>query len=236
MLNTQRPGVASNERRNNASVPIFDEMDWLNTEHSMGTSLVAAEFKGGVVIGADTRTTTGAYIANRVTDKLTRVTDKIYCCRSGSAADTQAIADMVNYHLEFHQIETGEEPLVKSAAVVFKDTCYEYRDQMSAGIIVGGWDARLGGQVYAVPIGGMLIRQKLALAGSGSTYVYGFADAQFKEDMTQAECEDFVLRTLALAISRDGSSGGCVRLGIITKDGITRKVHLGNQLPKFYEG
>lgn len=43
-----------------------------------------------------------AYIANRVTDKLTKVTERIYCCRSGSAADTQAIADIVSYHLGFH--------------------------------------------------------------------------------------------------------------------------------------
>ena len=33
-----------------------------------------------------------AYVANRVTDKLTPVMDRIYCCRSGSAIDTQAIA------------------------------------------------------------------------------------------------------------------------------------------------
>ena len=46
-----------------------------------------------------------AYVANRVTDKLTKITDHIYCCRSGSAADTQAIADIVNYHLEFHEYE-----------------------------------------------------------------------------------------------------------------------------------
>lgn len=63
---------------------------------------MAVEFRDGVVIGADSRTTTGAYIANRVTDKLTRVTDYIYCCRSGSAADTQAVADIVGYHLNFH--------------------------------------------------------------------------------------------------------------------------------------
>jgi len=36
-----------------------------------------------------------SYVANRVTDKLTQITDYIYCCRSGSAADTQAIADKV---------------------------------------------------------------------------------------------------------------------------------------------
>lgn len=51
---------------------------------------MAVQFPGGVVIGADSRTTMGSYIANRVTDKLTYLHERIYCCRSGSAADTQA--------------------------------------------------------------------------------------------------------------------------------------------------
>lgn len=71
-------------------------------EHMMGTSIMAVEFEGGVVLGADSRTTTGAYIANRVTNKITPVADRIFCCRSGSAADTQTIADYVSYFLEMH--------------------------------------------------------------------------------------------------------------------------------------
>ena len=39
---------------------------------------------------------------NRVTDKLTPITERIFCCRSGSAADTQAIADEVKYNLNLH--------------------------------------------------------------------------------------------------------------------------------------
>jgi 20S proteasome subunit beta 1 len=50
---------------------------------------MAVQFEGGVIIGADSRTTTGSYIANRVTDKLTQIHDRVFCCRSGSAADTQ---------------------------------------------------------------------------------------------------------------------------------------------------
>ena len=38
---------------------------------------MAATFDGGVVLGADSRTSTGNYIANRVTDKLTQLTDKV---------------------------------------------------------------------------------------------------------------------------------------------------------------
>jgi 20S proteasome subunit beta 1 len=56
---------------------------------------MAVQFDGGVVVGADSRTTTGNYVANRVSDKLTPVHERIYCCRSGSAADTQMIAEYV---------------------------------------------------------------------------------------------------------------------------------------------
>lgn len=74
---------------------------------------MAVEYDGGVVIGADTRTSAGSFIVNRVTDKLTKITDNIYCCRSGSAADTQAIANIVRYRLEMQAIELGREPEVR---------------------------------------------------------------------------------------------------------------------------
>eukprot|EP01089_Gocevia_fonbrunei_P020525 TRINITY_DN7678_c0_g1_i1.p1 TRINITY_DN7678_c0_g1~~TRINITY_DN7678_c0_g1_i1.p1 ORF type:complete len:174 (-),score=36.19 TRINITY_DN7678_c0_g1_i1:237-758(-) len=121
--------------------------DWMKSEHMTGTSIIAVTFKDGVVVGADSRTTTGAYIANRTTDKLTSVADKIYCCRSGSAADTQAIADFVRYYLSMHTVELGEEPQVKTAATLFKTFCYNNKNNLLAGIIVGGWDDHNGGTV-----------------------------------------------------------------------------------------
>lgn len=44
---------------------------------------------------------------------------------------------------------------------------------------------------------------------------------------------DFVFLAVTLAIQRDGSSGGIVRLATITKDGIDRQTILHNELPKF---
>lgn len=41
---------------------------------------------------------------------------------------------------------------------------------------------------------------------------------------------------IALAMMRDGSSGGVIRLAAITKDGVERKTILGNELPRYYEG
>jgi Proteasome subunit len=103
-----------------------------------GTTIVAVAYSGGVVLGADTRVTTGArthtaepcfrvglqrgrhprtcsralvlpralttswgccllagtYISNRTSDKIAALADHVYLCRSGSAADTQAVSDI----------------------------------------------------------------------------------------------------------------------------------------------
>ena len=91
---------------------------------------MAITFRDGVILGADSRTTTGAYIANRVTDKLTQVHDTIWCCRSGSAADTQAVADIVTYHLGLHGVMHGEDggPTTETAAALFQELCYANKD------------------------------------------------------------------------------------------------------------
>ncbi|XP_017295843.1 proteasome subunit beta type-6 [Kryptolebias marmoratus] len=207
--------------------------DWTTQEVSTGTTIMAVEYDGGVVIGADSRTTTGAYIANRVTDKLTRIHDRIFCCRSGSAADTQAIAEVVAYQLGFHSIELDEPPLVETAANLFRASCYRYREELMAGILVAGWDRRKGGQVYCVPIGGMLVRQPVAVGGSGSSYIYGFMDSNYKPGLSKDQCLELTASALALAMERDGSSGGVIRLATISEDGVERRVILGDQLPKF---
>src|SRR6201992_2084237 len=91
---------------------------------------MAINFRDGVILGADSRTTTGAYIANRVTDKLTQVHDTIWCCRSGSAADTQAVADIVQYHLGIYGIMNNESPPTQTAAALFQELCYDNKDQL----------------------------------------------------------------------------------------------------------
>jgi 20S proteasome subunit beta 1 len=58
-----------------------------------GTTIVACTYKDGVVIGADSRVSTGNYVSNRASDKITELCDSVYLLRSGSASDTQAVAD-----------------------------------------------------------------------------------------------------------------------------------------------
>eukprot|EP00735_Rhodelphis_limneticus_P001069 TRINITY_DN11619_c0_g1::TRINITY_DN11619_c0_g1_i1::g.22101::m.22101 TRINITY_DN11619_c0_g1::TRINITY_DN11619_c0_g1_i1::g.22101 ORF type:complete len:244 (+),score=23.83,sp/Q55GJ6/PSB6_DICDI/60.48/3e-95,Proteasome/PF00227.21/1.6e-45 TRINITY_DN11619_c0_g1_i1:43-732(+) len=207
----------------------------LDDEHSMGTTIIAVEFDGGVVLGADSRTSTGSYVANRVSDKLTPVSDRIYCCRSGSAADTQAISQYVKYYLDLHKTELGREPDVQTAASLFQQMCYQNKDNLMAGIICAGWDRRKGGQVYSIPLGGSLLRQPFTMSGSGSLFVYGLVDAEFRTGMTEAECKSFVTKAISRAITRDGSSGGVIRLATITEGGVKREFIPNNKIERGFE-
>ncbi|KAK9474413.1 nucleophile aminohydrolase [Dipodascopsis tothii] len=201
-------------------------------EVNLGTSIMAVKFDGGVILGADSRTTTGAFIANRVTDKLTQVHDTIWCCRSGSAADTQAVADIVQYYLQMYTVQNAQPPPTKVAAALFQELCYTNKDNLTAGIIVAGYDERSGGEVYSIPLGGSLHKQEYAIAGSGSTYIYGFCDRNFKSNMTRDQTVDFVKSALAEAIKWDGSSGGVIRMVVLTKAGVDRLIFFPDEYEK----
>lgn len=201
---------------------------------STGTTLIACEYDGGVVIGSDSRTSSGTFIVSRMTDKLTQLTEKIYCCRSGSAADTQALADVVAYRLTFQEVQEGRPARVRIAAKLFQDMCYQYRDDMSAGIIVAGYDPFEGGQVYSIPLGGMMVRQKLATGGSGSIFTHGYSDFFLRPEtkISREEALKLVADMVALAIGRDCSSGGVVRLAVINSKGVERFDLINNDIPR----
>lgn len=99
-------------------------------------------------------------------------------------------------------------------------------DSDSAGMIIAGYDRRHGGQVYSIPLGGSLHKHSFAIGGSGSTYIYGYTDAHWKEDMTEQEGIDFVKGSLQEAIKWDGSSGGVIRMVVLTAKGAVRHLYL----------
>ncbi|CAM9427719.1 unnamed protein product [Phaeothamnion confervicola] len=146
---------------------------------SMGTTLVAAKFDGGVVLGADSRTSSGAYVAHRFAEKMDQVHRSIVLCRSGSAADTQFVAETVAVRLEGYELTCDRAPSVRTAATLVKNLCYQHRDTFSASIVCAGWDPRKGASIYIIPPGGALLEQEYALSGSGSAYITGYCDEHF---------------------------------------------------------
>lgn len=198
---------------------------------STGTTIMAVAFDGGVVMGADSRTSTGEYVANRASRKISKVDERIFVCRCGSAADTQALTGFVKFYLAQHAVELGKLPTVNTAANLFKMLAYNNKDNLMAGLIIAGWDEKRGGQVYSIPLGGSVHQVPFACDGSGSGYIGGLIDEYYRPGMSKAECLAFVQKAVSHAMARDGSSGGVVRTLVITKDGIEESVLTGDKLP-----
>ncbi len=78
-----------------------------------------------------------------------------------------------------------------TAAALFQEVVYSNKDALSAGIIVAGWDKYDGPAVYSIPLGGSLHKQPFAIGGSGSTFIYGYCDATFKDGMSKDEAVEF---------------------------------------------
>ncbi|BGP22037.1 proteasome subunit beta type [Rhodotorula toruloides] len=178
-------------------------------EMNLGTSIMAVAFEGGVVVGADSRTTMGSFIANR------------------------AVADIVTAQLSQYEMTHGEKPTVHIAATMLEGIIYQNKDRLSAGIIVAGWDQVAGGTVFNIPLGGGLFSAPWCIAGSGSSYVWGYCDKTFEPGWNKDQTLEFVRDTLSLAMSRDGSSGGTIRMAVITKEGVERVFVPGDKLPNY---
>ena len=123
------------------------------------------------------------------------------------------------------------QPPTSVAANLFQELIYQNKDRLSAGIIVAGWDKQNGGRVFNGPLGGGLFEQPWAIGGSGSSYIYGYCDSTWREGMSKEETIEFVRNALSLAMRRDGSSGGTIRLAVITEGGVERHFVPGDKLP-----
>lgn len=150
-------------------------------------------------------------------------------CRSGSAADTQNLADTVRFQLMKRQILNRASSSISNVATLIKNILLN--NELQASLICAGYDQDKGGIIYSIDLGGTMMEQDdFACNGSGSGYILGHIDNVIKrkaqlgkefscKDMTEEEAVAFVVESIGLAIQRDGSSGGVVRIFVITKDG-----------------
>lgn len=166
---------------------------------------MAVQFEGGVVIGADSRTTSGSYIVRSIFLHLSL--NLIIPCRPtvsqinwhSSMIVYTAVGRVLQQTHKPSQISgtiisrckrtllavsficmikcnssqtMGTPPTVLTAAAIMEKMCYQNKDQLSAGIIVAGWDKNHGPGVYNIPLGGGLFRQPWAIGGLSYRHVY----------------------------------------------------------------
>lgn len=148
-----------------------------------GTTICAALYKDGVVLGADTRSTSGSTVANKNCDKIHYLADNMYCCGAGTAADTAKVTQMVASQLELHRllINKPQVPVI-AATRMLRQHLYQYQGHIGAALIIGGVDAT-GAYVYSIAPHGSMDKLEYTAMGSGCLAAISVLETGFKPNM-----------------------------------------------------
>lgn len=196
---------------------------------STGTTIMAFKYRDGIMLAADSRTSAGIFIASKITNKLDEMTENIVICRSGNAADTQLIMRKVQSEIKKLAIIENTVPSVQKTAEMASQIIYNNREHLSASLLIAGYDDEF--RIYKIdPCGNLQKDENIFLGGSGSRFLYGFCDNQYRPNMDFNEAISFAKASIKMAITRDVSSGGVIRIASITKDKIARYFVPGDDL------
>ena len=188
-------------------------MDATSSAIKTGTSTVGITYDGGVVVGADHRATMGHFIANKSVQKLCRISDNIALTTAGLVGHAQSLSRVLAAELKLFELKRDMPMTVKGAAT-FTANILSGRPHYVQLLIVGVDPS--GPSVYSIDSAGGSIPDTYCATGSGSPYMYGVLEDQFKTDMSKDQALSLAAKALLASAQRDAASGNGMDLAYIT--------------------
>ena len=180
-----------------------------------GTTIVGVVFKDGVVLGADTRATSGDTVADKKCEKIHYMAPNIRCCGAGTAADTEMLTLAISSQLTLLRMESGKQTRVIQALTALKRKLYRYQGHIGAALVLGGVDAE-GAFLATVAPHGSTDRLPFVAMGSGSIAAMAVLESQYKDEMDVEAAKTVVRDAITAGIMNDPYSGSQVDMCVIT--------------------
>ena len=197
------------------------------THMKTGTTICGAIFKDGIVLCTDTKASAGSLALDKQVQKLIQIAPNIWTAFCGTAADCVHIGHMVKRDLELHRLNTHTQSRVQQAAGRFVDHLFRYGGHIGVGLVLGGFDVK-GPQIMHVSPDGNSFGAPFDSQGSGGLNAMAVLEREFKDNMTEQECVDMVVRAIEAGVEYDLGSGCNVDYVVIRKDG-TSEFHKGHK-------
>ncbi|THD18122.1 Proteasome subunit beta type [Fasciola hepatica] len=189
----------------------------INFNH--GTTTLAFKYAGGAIVAADSRASSGSYIASGTTEKILRINKYLLGTMAGGAADCAFWERVLAKQCRLFELRNKERMSVAAASKLLANMLYEYKGMgLSIGTTIVGWDKK-GAGIYYVDDNGERMTGNLFSVGSGSMYAYGVLDTNYKFGMKDEEAYELARRAIFHATHRDAASGGNINLYHMTQDG-----------------
>ncbi|MDP6871450.1 MAG: proteasome subunit beta [Candidatus Thalassarchaeaceae archaeon] len=190
-------------------------MDATTDAVKTGTSTLGITFDGGVVVGADHRATMGHFIANKSVQKLFGISDYVALTTAGLVGHAQSLSRTLSAELRLYELKHGKPMTVKGAATLTANIL-SGRPHYVQLLIVGVDDS--GSSVYSIDSAGGSIPDVYCATGSGSPYMYGVLEDQFREGMSETDSLKLAAKALLASAQRDAASGNGMDLAVITPE------------------
>ena len=193
-------------------------VDHMNAEANVvktGTSTIGITFDGGVVVGADHRATMGHFIANKSVQKLFKISENVALTTAGLVGHAQSLSRTLAAELRLYELKRNTTMTVKGAATLTANILVGRPHYVQ--LLIVGTDED-GPSVYSIDSAGGSIPDDYCATGSGSPYMYGVLEDQYKHGMTQNQALKVAAKALLASAQRDAASGNGMDLAVITKD------------------
>ncbi|CAH8435141.1 unnamed protein product [Dicrocoelium dendriticum] len=184
-----------------------------------GTTTLAFKYSGGAIVAADSRASSGSYIASGTTEKILKINQYLLGTMAGGAADCAYWERVLSKQCRLFELRNKERMSVAAASKLLANMLFEYKGAgLSVGTTIVGWDKK-GPGVYYVDNDGHRMAGDLFSVGSGSMYAYGVLDTHYKYHMKDEDAYELARRAIFHATHRDAASGGIINVYHMTKDG-----------------
>ena len=180
-----------------------------------GTSTIGITFDDGVVVGADHRATMGHFIANKSVKKLFQISNSIALTTAGLVGHAQSLSRTLAAELKLYELKEGNAMTVKGAATLTANILVGRPHYVQ--LLIVGVDSS-GSSVYSIDSAGGSIPDVYCATGSGSPYMYGVLEDQFREGMDEKSALKVAAKALLASAQRDAASGNGMDLAVITAE------------------
>ncbi|MBI2142043.1 proteasome subunit beta [Candidatus Woesearchaeota archaeon] len=190
-----------------------------------GTTTVGMVCKDGILLAADKRATAGNLIADKKSQKIFKVTDKMAITMAGTVSDAQLLYKLIKAELKLKQFRTEREPNVKESANLLAGMIYSNIRKFSiipgiSHFLFGGADTE-GTHLYDLFADGSITEiDDYVSTGSGSVMAYGVLEALYRKEITIKEALPIAIKAISAAISRDTGTGEGIDVVAVTSEGI----------------
>ncbi|KAF9934874.1 Proteasome subunit beta type-7 [Modicella reniformis] len=182
-----------------------------------GTTIVGLIYKDGIVLGADTRATSGPIVADKNCEKIHYLAPNMYCCGAGTAADTEMTTSLISSQLELHRLSTGRQARVDTAMTLLKQMLFKHQGHIGAALVLGGVDIK-GPHLYTIAPHGSTDKLPYVTMGSGSLAAMSVFESRYKPGLSREEGIELVKDAIEAGIFNDLGSGSNVDVTVITSE------------------